>query len=269
MCPILADVQHVLNVGQGDAILIQGPSGVRILVDGGIDGLVLERELARQLPWWSRRLDLVVLTHPNADHVTGLIEVLSRRPVSMILDPHLSSSTSVAKEWERLPQGGGADGPVNIQAVGGTIIGLGDGAYMEVLHPPDLLLTGTGSDIDNNAVVLRVVYGYASFLLTADIFEPAESFLVAQGVPLNATVMKMPHHGSANSGSAAFLNAVQPMVAFVSAGSGNPFGHPSDEALARVRRHVVEDQLFRTDQDGTIRFVTDGFTLRVDTDATP
>ena len=90
---------HVLDVGQGDSILIESPTGRRILIDGGPDGALLQRRLAEHLPWWSRRIDVVILTHPSADHVIGLTETLRRHDVGFVVDPELESSTVYGRQW--------------------------------------------------------------------------------------------------------------------------------------------------------------------------
>ncbi|MBI4236567.1 MAG: ComEC/Rec2 family competence protein [Chloroflexi bacterium] len=254
----------VLDVGQGDAILVQAPGGRRILVDGGPEPLVLEQRLAQELPWWSRRLDLVVLTHPHADHVGGLVEVLERREVGAVLDPEIAAEGPLYAQWRGSLAGGH---PPVVHAVTGTRIELGSGAWMELLHPPNQHLVSTPSDLDNNSVVLRLAYGRASFLLAGDIFATGESYLVARNAPLHATVLKVPHHGSANASTAAFLEAVSPTVAVVSVGAGNPFGHPSAETLQRLEKQVGEGRLFRTDQDGTVHLVTDGVRLWVEAES--
>ena len=254
-----------LDVGQGDAALIEGPSGVRILVDGGPDGHVLERQLASRLPWVSRRIDVLVLTHPNIDHLTGLAYVLDHRPVSLVLDPRLASSTDAAARWQRALADLGSGAAQVVPALAGMTIDLGGGAIFRVLHPGGHHLSGTMSDVDNNSVVSRIDYGNASFLLAADIFVEAENALVSSGAPLRANVLKVAHHGSGNSSSRRFLEAVRPDVAAVSAGAGNPFGHPDDGTLERLARVVGPDGVFRTDHNGQIVVETDGDTIRVRT----
>jgi competence protein ComEC len=251
-----------LDVGQGDAVLIQSPGGRRVLVDGGPDPRVLERRLAEELPWWSPRIDLVVLTHPNLDHVGGLIDLVARRPVGAVLDPLLPAETDVAQRWR---QAVATSGVTAIRAVEGTRIDLGDGAWLEALHPPDRPLKGTPSDLDNNSIVLRLTYGRATFLLTGDVFALAEQYLIESGESLGAVVFKAAHHGSANANTEAFLEAVQPLVAVASAGLDNPFGHPHPEALERIAAQVGEGRVFRTDREGTVRFTTNGQTLWTET----
>ena len=253
-----------LDVGQGDATLIEGPSGIRVLLDGGPDGRSLEREFGRRLPWWSRRIDVVILTHPDADHLSGLTYVLNRRPVRLVLDPQLPSTSDLAGRWRRLLGDGESGETMVIRSVAGTKIQLGNGAFIEFLHPPERRLTGTGSDVDNNSVLSRIEYGRASFLLTGDVFAEAESYLVGSNASLRAKVLKVAHHGSGNSSTQRFLSEVQPDLAIVSVGAGNPFGHPDEDALGRIEQVVGEGGVLRTDWNGSILIETDGKTLHVE-----
>ena len=254
-----------LDVGQGDAALIEGPSGVRVLVDGGPNGRALERQLAARLPWTSRRIDVLILTHPDADHLTGLAYVLDHRPVSVVLDPRLASSSDTAARWEDALAGLGPGSARVVPALAGTTIDLGGDAVLRVLHPGARRLSGTASDIDNNSVVSRVDYGHVSFLLTGDIFMEAENALVSSGAPLRANVLKVAHHGSGSSSGERFLEAVRPDIVAISAGAGNPFGHPDEGALGRIAGVVRPDGVFRTDLSGQIIIETDGETIRVRT----
>ncbi len=254
-----------LDVGQGDAVLIEGPAGVRVLVDGGPDGPTLERQLADFLPWVSRHIEVVVLTHPDSDHLTGLAHVLDTRSVSAVLDPRLRASSDVAVQWERTLAEQRSDGLRVVPAVAGTTIDLGRGAILRILHPAAYQLTGTMSDVNNNSVVSRIDYGRASFLLSADIFMEAENALISSDAPLRANVLKVAHHGSGNASSRRFLEAVRPDLAVISAGAGNPFGHPDDGALERLAQVVGPLGVFRTDLHGQIVFETDGNTIRVRT----
>ena len=129
---------------------------------------------------------------------------------------------------------------------------------MEVLNPPEGLFEGTSHDVDNNGVVLRLSWGKVSFLFTADIREEAEFELIGQRANLKSTVLKVAHHGSKTSTSQQFLAAVDPEVAVISVGADNPFGHPSPEVVERLIDRLGEDNVYRTDEDGTIEFITDG-----------
>jgi competence protein ComEC len=247
-------------VGQGDAILIQTPNGQDILIDGGPDPQKINLELSKKLPFWDRTIDLVVCTQPQADHITGLVEVLQRYKVKQVLEPGLSYNSSIHQEWCSLVE---EKQIKRDKAQAGQEIDLGNGIKLEVLNPPASLWEGTSDDVDNNGVVLRLSWGKVSFLFTADIREEVEFALIGQRANLKSTVLKVSHHGSKTSTTSQFLAAVAPEVAVISVGEDNPFGHPSPEVLERLIDRLGEDNVYRTDEDGTIEFITDGEKLWV------
>jgi competence protein ComEC len=251
------DKLHVsfLDVGQGDAILIQTPNGQDILIDGGPDPQKINLELGRKLPFWDRTIDLVVCTQPQADHITGLVEVLQRYKLKQVLEPGVSYNSSIYQEWCNLVE---EKQIKRDEARVGQEIDLGNGIKLEVLNPPARLWEGTSADVDNNGVVLRLSWGQLSFLFTADIREEVEFELIGQRANLKSTVLKVSHHGSKTSTTSQFLAAVDPEVAVISVGEDNPFGHPSPEVVEGLIDRVGEDNVYRTDEDGTIEFITDG-----------
>jgi competence protein ComEC len=253
-----------LDVGQGDAILIQTPNGQNILIDGGPDPQKINLELSERLPFWDRTIDLVVSTQPQADHVTGLVEVLQRYNVEQVLDPGVSYDSVIYQEWIRLIQTNRIEYAITRA---GQEIDLGNGVRMEVLNPPESLWEGTSDDVDNNGVVMRLSWNNVSFLFAADIRAEAEFELIGQRANLRSTVLKIAHHGSDTSTSQHFLAAVDPEVAVICVGADNPFGHPSSEVLERLIDRLGKDNVYRTDQDGTIEFITDGETLWVKADS--
>jgi competence protein ComEC len=246
----------VLNVGQGDAILIETPSGRDVLIDGGPGRAVL-RGLGAELPWRDRSIDLVVLSHPQADHAVGLLDVFHRFDVARVALPHAVEDDALAARAVR--DAAVAEG-AKIQRVGaGTTFDLGDGVRLEALAPAD------GSDLAGNdaSVVLRLAWRDVSFLLTGDIEARGERALLRAGVDVRATVLKIAHHGSATSTTSAFLRAVQPSVAVISSGEGNRYGHPDAGVVERVS---ALSRVYNTAIAGTVRFSTDGARLWVDTD---
>jgi len=258
------DRLHVsfLDVGQGDAILIQTPGGQSILIDGGPDPQRIVLALSEKLPFWDRTIDLVVCTQPQADHVTGLVEVLRRYDVKQVLDPGVPYDSSVYREWLRLMEEQEIE--YNI-ARAGQSIDLGEGIAIEILNPPQQFFQGTSCDVDNNGVVLKLTWNRISFLFTADIRPEAEFELIVQRVDLRSTVLKVAHHGSMTSTIPQFLAAVDPEAAVISVGAANRFGHPSPDVVQRLIQRVGEDNVYRTDRHGTIEFITDGERLWVQT----
>ncbi len=247
-----------LDVGQGDAALIEGPSGQRILVDGGPSGEAVRDALGRALPFYDRRIDLVVLTHPQADHLAGLPAVLDRFDVGGLMTTRFTNSTALYEEWQELLAA--SDVP-RVSAARGQWIDLGDGVKLTVLYPTAATRSASARELNDTSIVLRLTMGDVSYLLTADISEQTESALISRGTDLRSTVLKVPHHGSKTSSSPAFLQRVQPLIDVVSAGEDNPYGHPAPEVLARLDG----DAVFRTDQNGDITVSTDGTRLWVET----
>ena len=251
------------DVGQGDAILITTPAGARILVDGGPQTQDAVRLLGGNLPFWDRSVDLVVLTHPHSDHVTGLTEVLRGYDVQRILEREFEYDGPAQHAWTARVALETAE---VTQARPGQTILFDDGVALQVLGPPETLLRGTESDVDNATVVLRLVYGDISFLLTGDVFAEGESWLMAQGSDLRSDVLKVAHHGSRSSSSDRFLERASPTAAVVSAGEGNRFGHPHRQTLEALLRHLPAERIFVTKDAGTVEFVTDGARLEVKTE---
>ncbi len=249
----------VLDVGQGDSILIQRGDR-QILVDGGPRAGKLMDHLGDKLPFWDRTIDLLVLTHHDADHITGLVEVLRRYNVEKVLTSGQEDESDIYREWRKLIEEGGVE---RIIARVDQQISMGEGVDLTVLHPSPAFLEEACSD--NASVVLRLTYGNFSLLLTGDIHREAEEYLLAQDVKFRATVLKVAHQGSNTSTTPQFLSEVEPTFAVISVGADNRFGHPADEVVDRLRQAVGEDRLFLTSEDGSIAFITDGVKLWVET----
>jgi competence protein ComEC len=240
-----------LDVGQGDAILIEGPQGQRVLVDGGPGSQPITQALSRNLPFDSRRIDLMVLTHPQADHMAGLLTVLDRYRVGAVIDNPMPGGTVLYDEWEAALRESGV--PVTMADRGQTV-DLGDGAVLQVLAPDqgDPLLAA--EQINTASTVVRVSMGETSFLLTGDLDEQGEDALIRSGSDLQSTVLKVGHHGSNTSSSPEFLARVQPSIDVIEVGASNHFGHPTQAVLDRLSG----DAVYRTDEDGDVTVSTDG-----------
>lgn len=256
------DNLHVsfLDVGQGDAILIQTPSHQNILIDGGPSPQTIDLELGEKLPFWDRTIDLMISTQPQADHITGLVEVLQRYKVKQVLEPGVPYNSCVYQEWLKLIEEKEIKHDV---AKAEQEVDLGSGIKIEVLNPPDEFFKGTSADVDNNGVVLRLSWGEVSFLFTADIRWEGEFELIKQRANLRSTVLKVAHHGSKTSTTPQFLSVVDPQIAVISVGANNTFGHPNPEVVARLRERLGEDSIYLTSENGTIEFITDGEKLWV------
>jgi competence protein ComEC len=250
-----------LNVGQGDAVLITTPGGGQILVDGGPSPNALTTALGREMPFWDRSLDLLVMTHAEADHITGLTELLERFEVDGWLDNGLPDDDPLYVECQRLLAEKGVPRHV---AHRGDVVELGGGVALQVLHPPPEVQP-TGAADNNQSLVLRLDWGAASFLLTGDVEAEAEHLLVRSGQPLAADVLKVAHHGSGGSTTEEFLTSADPLYAVISVGAENRFGHPAEAVLRRLGRWG-DLTVLRTDEVGTIEFVSDGRRLWIGTE---
>lgn len=249
-----------LDVGEGDAILIQTPAHQDILIDGGPAPQAVSLGLGEKMPFWDRTIDLIILTHPHSDHLTGLVEVLQRYEVKQVLSADLPEDSPIYKKWLEIIREKNIEYTV---AQAGQQIDLGGGATISVLNPVEPLLTGTESDIDNNGVVLRLNMGKVSFLLAADIWRDAEWELVAKRADLRSTILKVAHHGSETSTTPEFLLVVNPQLAVISVGKDNKFGHPDNEVVEILTKKLGAENIYRTDERGAIEFITDGQRLWV------
>ena len=243
------------DVGQGDAILIKAPAGQNILIDGGPDKTVIKR-LGENLTWWDKRIDLMILTHPHDDHVTGLIDVLKRFEVGKILYTGVNHNTPNYLAWLKLAR----DQKVPLTIIDKEqAINLGAGAKLEILYPDKSFLNKTVADLNQSSIVLKLIHGQNVFLLTGDAGLEVEKKLIDSGADLSAEVLKVGHHGSQYATSQEFLEKIKPRFAIIEAGEDNDYGHPNLRIIKRIERAGAE--IYRTDEKGTIRMVSDGSTV--------
>jgi competence protein ComEC len=249
-----------LDVGQGDAIFIESPDGRQILVDGGRRPSLFLDQLGREMPFWDKDIDVVVATHPDEDHILGLVEALDHYRVNLLL-VNGEEADLLAGYEQLLETAKEAQIPVR-KALAGEVIELGDGVRLEILYP------GPELDLENrneNSVSIRLVYGDFALLLTGDAEEKAERMMIESGRPLQSFVFKAGHHGSGSSSSRAFLQAVQPQIIVVSAGSDNNYNHPHPEMLQRGEE--IGATILRTDELGSIEVISDGHQVWWETEA--
>ncbi|APV43414.1 competence protein ComEC [Dehalogenimonas formicexedens] len=242
-----------LDVGQGDAIYIRTPAGQDILIDGGPSPQRLTQELSRRMPFWDRTIELVVSTHADADHLTGLVEALNRYKIIQIVDSGIPADTDLYGEWRRLID----EKKVPDTAVSaGQRIRLAGGLELEVFNPYD----DTIADTNASCLVLGLKYGETSFLFTGDLPQSSELELVYRRLLPDATVLKVAHHGSNGSTGAAFLAVAPPELAIIQVGR-NSYGHPTSAVVSALDSICIENGVFRTDTSGSVSFITDGHTL--------
>jgi len=241
-----------LDVGQGDAILIKSPFGQNILIDGGPDSKVVE-QLGKNLPFWDKQIDLMVLTHPHDDHVTGLIEIIKRYDVKKILYTGVVHDAPNYLAWLEEVR----DKKISLALVDRPqTIKLGENCGLDILFPQKSFIGQGVDNLNNSSIVAKLFYGQNRFLLVGDAEAVVEKELLIAGVNLKSEVLKVGHHSSDTSSSEEFLEAVNPKFAVIEVGKDNDFGHPNLRILKRLER--VGAQIFRTDLDGTIKFVSDG-----------
>ena len=242
-----------LQTSHGEAIFIETPNGTRVLVDGGGSPSQVADILSSQMAWLDRHIDIVMLTHPDADHVGGLPQVLKRFQVDTVLHPGLETSSQVFSEWQSA-----IENHDNATVVWpGMAIGIDTDIYLEVISAGCDGMT-ICPDTNDASIVARLNYRGVSFLLTGDIEHAAESRIAASVRNLLSTVLKAPHHGSTTSSSRAFVDAVDPTVVVIAAGTENRYGHPHPSVLAQLHGTLGEDRVLRTDQLGTVELQTDG-----------
>jgi competence protein ComEC len=242
-----------LDVGEsGDGFLVKTWEEKYMLIDGGRrDSGVTEALQARGVP----RIDVLVATNPDADHIGGLISVLKALPVGEVW---LSGDTNTTRTFEDFVEAVSASRASVHRARRGDVIRLGS-LTAQVLNPSEPLF----SDRNNNSVALRLEFGRVSFLFTGDMEKEAEARLLAAGVSLKSTILKLGHHGSRTSTSPAFLATVQPEVAVYQAGANNRYGHPHRETLEALARANV--QVYGTGANGVIVLTSDGTSYKVET----
>lgn len=238
----------MLDVGQGDAFFIESPEGTQILIDGG-RGRVVLRELSKVMPFWDRTLDVVVATHPDADHIGGLVYVLEGFRVSHVLQTSIENDTPVFRAYSEALEN---ENSTRIPSSRGTTITLDDSVVVTVLSEEVV----AASDTNDASIILRIDYGDTSFLFTGDATKETEKKLLQFHSMLDVDVLKVGHHGSDTSTSTEFISATSPEFALISVGKENSYGHPTDEVLDRLTSADV--RILRSDTNGTVRLVSDG-----------
>ncbi len=236
----------MLNIGQGDALFIQGPTGLQMLIDAGPNTGAVLRELPKVMPWWDRSIDVALETHPDADHMGGFIDVFERYKVGAFITPGVVKHNTTT---DALDKGVDAERVPIYVARRGMVIDIGGGAYVRVLYP-DVDVSGWGEKTNDGSIVAQLVYGSTTVMLTGDAAFETEDKLVEAGERLESDILKVGHHGSKTSTGDVFIKAVRPSVAVVSAGANNMYGHPTQDVLNRLAAAGVH--VWRTDQHGTI-----------------
>lgn len=257
--PVLAEGMFrisVLDIGQGDAILLDTPHGQHILVDSGPSSAtlgVLNQYLAAP-----RELRLVVASHNHADHIGGFPAIFAEYPVREVWLSGAITTSNVYLNWLKAIKTSSA----TTKAVSADIRETIDGVDLEVLHPPSSVEGSRLEDAHDGTVVIKASYGAVSILLTGDLEDEHEVALLDRNrIALGATILKVTHHGSKYASTESFLDAVHAKIAVISVGKDNKFGHPSQQTLDRLSKRNIPT--YRTDLNGTVQFLTDGARLWV------
>jgi competence protein ComEC len=241
---------EVLNIGQGDSLFIESPTGTQVLVDGGPDKNLM-KEISRVMPWYDRRIDMLVVTNPDADHYSGFIPLLDKYHVDVVLEPGTTNKyeayTLLEKKItdKKIPK---------VLARRGQIVDLGGGAYLQILFP-DRDVSGLSSN--DGSIIMKLVYGDTSVMLQGDSTANIEHYLTTiDGVDLKSTILKAGHHGSRTSGVEEYVALVAPQWTVISSGLNNSYGHPHKETIETMAKLKIPT--YDTCNNGDLIFQSDG-----------
>jgi competence protein ComEC len=248
---------NFFDVGQGDAIFIQTPKRNQILIDGGQSSVILEK-LGKEMPFWDRSIDLIILTHPERDHLVGLLEVLKKYKVENIFWTGIKRDIPEYQEWQKLIKKEKAKIYI-IPFV--QKVTIGKDISMNFLYPVENLADKEYQNSNDTSIVAKLNFNQNSFLFTGDISKSIEEELINYYQNLKSDVLKVAHHGSKTSTSEEFLKEILPKIAIISVGKENPYGHPHQEVLEILNKFGI--RVLRTDENGDIKIISDGQKLKI------
>ena len=245
---------YVLDIGQGDSILIRSPANEYILIDGG-PGTKVFQELSDVMPYYERTIDVLILSHPHADHIDGLIDVMKRYKVKQLVITGVSyGSPGYVAFFSSL-----AEKKVQVKFASGKDFRLGN-LLIDNLYPFEPIQGREFSNLNNSSIVFRLIYGSQKFYFSGDLELEGEDKLVERNLDLSADFLKIGHHGSRTSTSKELLDRVAPHIAAISCGVDNSFKHPHVETIEKLQDRNIT--IFRTDLDGRIELVSDGYSIK-------
>ncbi len=257
---------HVIDMGQGDSLLLS-KDGKYALIDAGETMSPGERESRDAIFAYLdslgvKKLEFLLLTHQDYDHIGSAMDVLKRYDVAAVYDNGVEHTS---KTYENLMAYlAEEDVAYHVLREGDTVVSPWNGVRIEVISPPqDLIYSGSKVDVNENSLVLKITYGETVYLLTGDAEEKAEEYILSTHADIDANILKAGHHGSSSSSTPSFLRAVTPDVIVISCGENNDYGHPHIEPLESFAKFTTADKIFRTDIDGDVVVTSDGTSYSV------
>lgn len=240
-----------IDSGQADAIFIKTPNQKNIIIDFGSEqGL---KQLEKEIEWWNKQIDLIIITHPHDDHITGLLPIIKKYKIKQIMYNGLDYESNVYNELLNLIT------EYNIPLLlpnYNQIINIEPDCFLNIIYPITSFYQQTIDNINNSSIVSRLVCNNSSFLFMGDVETKIENEILATNLNIKSDVIKISHHGSVTASSEKFLEKVDPKIAIIMVGKNNNFNHPSLRLIKRLDKLNIK--LFRTDQDGTIKIISDG-----------
>ena len=250
---------YFLNVGQGDSAFIETPENHQIIIDGGPDSSALSK-ISELMPFWDKTIDLVVLSHPEKDHMQGLLDILKRYKADYILDSGIKKESAEYREWQKILEYQKENGTKIVFVKNGDIVRLGK-TEIKIISPfEDFSGQATDDSTNEACIVSKLVFGNNSFLFTGDISTKTEKEIISSGEDATCDVLKVSHHGSKYSTSEDFLANISSKFAVIEVGK-NSYGHPTQETLQRLEKFGI--QVLRTDTSGDVKFVSDGENIKI------
>ena len=234
------------DIGQGDGIMVEAGNDIQVVIDGGPSDKMVEK-IGKDLPFYDRQIELMIMTHPDKDHLGGLVDVLKYYQVEQVLITGIECDTAVCQEFNKIIKEKNI--PVKI-AQAGQIINLGEGTYLGIFSPRENLFGRKFKDDNDTSIVAKLISNGRSALFTGDIGFKVENELMEGNTNLDSDILKVSHHGSEYATSPKFLEATSPQIAVISVGK-NSYGHPTEELLSRINDYGAA--IKRTDSDGDVK----------------
>ncbi|MFA5420978.1 MAG: MBL fold metallo-hydrolase [Patescibacteria group bacterium] len=245
---------YFLDSGQADTILIRSPEKKNILIDVGSEKGV--KEIERVIPWWDKKIEIIIITHPHDDHISGIPLLLKKYEIDTIFFTGVFCDSPIYQEVMKSIK----EKEINlILPQKEQIIEIEKNCLLYFIYPTENLWNKGAENLNNSSIVNKLVCKNKSFLFTGDIEEDAEKEILKNSFNIKSDVLKVPHHGSISSTHQEFLNEVSPKISIIMVGKNNKHNHPSNRIINRLKK--IGSEVFRTDLDGSILIGSDGENL--------